>query len=123
MVALGPPEQVTDASAAVGVGPGDKAGDGSVEGAVGGDDGDDCAWNVAVGDGWWVAAGEVWATGRALAPQAIRVTAAIRRAPSRRQLILLTETGTVPVRYGPCSGRPGWPRSTDGPSVVPALSL
>jgi len=112
MVALGPPEQVTDASAAVVVGPGDKALDGSVEGAFGADDGDDCAWKVAVGDGWWVAAGEVWATGRALAPQAISVTAAIRRAPSRRQLILLTETGTVPVRYGPCSGRPGLDPST-----------
>jgi len=39
MVALGPPEQTTDATAAVGVG----AGDGSVDGAVGVDEGDDCA--------------------------------------------------------------------------------
>src|SRR5437773_3768440 len=115
MVALGPPEQVTDASAAVGVGTGEVAADGSVEGAVGTDVGDDCAWNVAVGDGWWVGAGEVWATGRALAPQAITVTAAIRRAASRRQVILWTETGPMPVRYALVSGGPGWPRSTDQP--------
>src|SRR6266550_2673119 len=107
MVALGPPEQLTDASAAVGVGTGDEAGDGPVAGAVGADDGDDCAWSVAVGEGWWVGAGDSCATGRGLAPHAIRVTAAIRRAASRRQVILWTETGPMPVRYASFQVGPG----------------
>jgi len=40
MVALGAPEQLTDASAGVGVGSGDEAGDGSVVGAVAAGEGD-----------------------------------------------------------------------------------
>jgi len=119
MVALGPPEQVTDASAAVGVGSGDEAGDDSIAGVVGASEGDGCAWTVGVG--WWVAAGEVWATGRALAPQAIAVTAAISKAAPRRQVISLTETGTVAIRYGRVLVA-GWPRSTDQPIMSRHLS-
>jgi len=100
IVAPGPPEHVTDATGDAGVGAGDAARDGSGEGGVGDDTGGDTTWRDAVGDGWWLAAGDSCAAGRGLAPHAITATAAIKTAASRRQVILLTETGLAAVGYG-----------------------